>query len=773
VRAAAAFHEDRRIRLGRLTFQDLLMGAARLLRESPSARRALAERYRYLLVDEFQDTDPVQAEVVFLLAGEDAGETDWTRVRMRPGALFVVGDPKQSIYRFRRADITVYNRVRSLFETDPRGEVLELVANFRSTPPFERFVEDVFRDTACGFPSDEATPHQAKFAPLKTQQPDTPKSGIYTYTVPGRNQGTVESEDARRLAAWIAARVRDPQDPRSAGDFLVLTWRKRPLAGIAEALERWGIPVQLTGGGVAIEHELAELVALLRSLADPDDPVRAVAVLVGLFFGLDYDALYRHRRGGGRFQFVRPPEGDGPVDRALATMHRWYRRSLEVPGDILVAEIVDQAGLLPLAACGTNGGTRAGSLLFALEVLRQAARSGAASARDMAEALEEAVADAEVEAPLDPGRADAVRVMNLHKAKGLQARVVVLAWPAGHWDHEVTAHVRRDPDGGGEAFFCVREGQGRDARTVAQPADWDSHADAEKAFETAEQDRLRYVAVTRAREELLVSRCSAMESGGKSPWGALCEALESHATHLELDDAEPPAREVLDASDSQIVARIRETEASRNRLRAPSHYAAAVTGLVKGERAPGDTGRPASSDGDRSEPGGIPWGNAVHRALEAAAAGMEGESLRMLCRNVLVEEGLTDEAGKALHLAELLTLIGEVRRSDLWKRVEAAQQVLVEIPISFRATRADVAARVEAEDDGDDAPLVLDGVIDLAFKEDDGWVLVDWKTDRSPTEETVHRYERQLEVYQACWEALSGEPVQDRKLFFVRDRIMR
>jgi ATP-dependent helicase/nuclease subunit A len=206
--------------------------------------------------------------------------------------------------------------------------------------------------------------------------------------------------------------------------------------------------------------------------------------------------------------------------------------------------------------------------------------------------------------------------MNLHKAKGLQARVVVLAWPAGHWDHEVTAHVRRDPDGGGEAFFCVREGQGRDARTVAQPADWDSHADAEKAFETAEQDRLRYVAVTRAREELLVSRCSAMESGGKSPWGALCEALESHATHLELEDAEPPAREVLDASDSQIVARIRETEASRDRLRAPSHYAAAVTGLVKGERAPGDTGRPASSDGDRSEPGGIPWGNAVHRALE-------------------------------------------------------------------------------------------------------------------------------------------------------------
>jgi len=114
-------------------------------------------------------------------------------------------------------------------------------------------------------------------------------------------------------------------------------------------------------------------------------------------------------------------------------------------------------------------------------------------------------------------------------------------------------------------------------------------------------------------------------------------------------------------------------------------------------------------------------------------------------------------------------LIGEVRRSGLWKRVEAAQQVLVEIPISFRTTRADAARMVDAEDDGDDAPLVLDGVIDLAFKEGDGWVLVDWKTDRSPTEETRGRYEDQLKVYGECWKAITGSPVAERRVFYLRE----
>ena len=114
-----AAHERRR--LNSLNYGDLLNLTARVLRENAQVRRALQQKYRHLFVDEFQDTDPVQAEIVFLLAASDIKGADWRKLPLRPGALFVVGDPKQSIFRFRRADIDIYNIVRGRFDNPPPG----------------------------------------------------------------------------------------------------------------------------------------------------------------------------------------------------------------------------------------------------------------------------------------------------------------------------------------------------------------------------------------------------------------------------------------------------------------------------------------------------------------------------------------------------------------------------------------------------------------------------------------------------------------------------
>ena len=140
-----------RMRRNTLTYNDLLFKSATLLRERADVRSALQSKHRWLFVDEFQDTDPVQAEIVFLLAaapptGADASAgsaagvaghapLDWRSVALRPGALFVVGDPKQSIYRFRRADIEIYNLVRARIAESANGAVIPLTTNFRSIPP--------------------------------------------------------------------------------------------------------------------------------------------------------------------------------------------------------------------------------------------------------------------------------------------------------------------------------------------------------------------------------------------------------------------------------------------------------------------------------------------------------------------------------------------------------------------------------------------------------------------------------------------------------------
>ena len=273
VRRAALEFAEERLRIGLLSFHDLLMLTAQLLREHPEVRRHLGERYRYVLIDEFQDTDPIQAELLFLLASEpapragDAGSrpADWHTVVPRPGALFVVGDPKQSIYRFRRADIAVYNQVRARFRGF--GAVLRLITNFRSRQTVADLVNEVFDDPAC-FPREE-TDRQACFAPMVPypRAPNGPE-GVFHYYVPkARRNADAARLEAAMLASWIRARLDSGE--RTAGDFLVLTRKKAHLDLYARALEERNVTIEVSGAQAGPEEELRELVLLLETLIDP------------------------------------------------------------------------------------------------------------------------------------------------------------------------------------------------------------------------------------------------------------------------------------------------------------------------------------------------------------------------------------------------------------------------------------------------------------------------------------------------------------------------
>src|SRR6185295_16758040 len=128
-----AEYERLKERAGCLDFLDLLIRARDLIREDDAARAELQRRFTRVFVDEFQDTDPLQAEILLLLTADDPRERDWRQVRPLPGKLFLVGDPKQSIYRFRRADVRVYHDVcQQLRRHDARH--LTLTTSFRGTP---------------------------------------------------------------------------------------------------------------------------------------------------------------------------------------------------------------------------------------------------------------------------------------------------------------------------------------------------------------------------------------------------------------------------------------------------------------------------------------------------------------------------------------------------------------------------------------------------------------------------------------------------------------
>ncbi|MCA9739526.1 MAG: UvrD-helicase domain-containing protein [Gemmatimonadetes bacterium] len=760
-RAAEAYAAERR-RLGLVSFQDLLLLTAELLRTRPATRRDLARRYPRLLIDEFQDTDPVQAEIAFLLASDP--ETDapasplaWWSAVPRPGALFVVGDPKQSIYRFRRADIAVYEQVRQRFAEF--GEVLELNANFRSLIEIAAIANEVFE---ARFATEEP-PVQARFRPLRPQRPfpdePVPGRGVFRVGVDlkgaeGETREDRVQDEAERIAGWIRDRV--DRGERTPGDFLVLTRIKRNLRHFARALEARGLPIEVAGAGVGSATELDELRVLLRALADPSNEVLLLAALTGLFVGLDHDALVEHRLAGGAFD-LETPGVEGPVADALGELRALWERSRTQPADVFILGLVDETGLVPHAAAGELGSIRTGVMAYALDAVRAAAVAGDTSLIGALEALETALAWDEAEAPLRPGATDAVRLMNLHKAKGLEAPVVILADPGSGGFGRRTLHVERDEDGVGRAWFTVSERGGWNAIPLARPERWPEMQALEERFDKAEQERLLYVAATRARDELVIAIGENGRRRDQEAWTVFDEWLKKQdGVDLELPWEAASGRVPLERGAGGLVEAAAATGERRREAARPTLRFVSVTEQAKaaGDRAPVLTRAEERARGPR----GYEWGSVVHATLAAAAHGRPAEELRIVGRDLLREyERPVDDAGEPTELMELLALVERIRGSDLWRRAEAASVRHVEVPIAVPL------------EDGGEGPAVLEGVLDLAFREADGWVVVDYKTDPGDDPDfpvRSGRYRAQVELYARAWEEASGEPVVERAVFY-------
>jgi ATP-dependent helicase/nuclease subunit A len=756
-RAAAAFCARERRRAGIVTFDDLLVLAASLLRRSEAARRELAERWRYLLVDEFQDTDPLQAEVVFLLAAADAAVGDWRRAVPRPGALFVVGDPKQSIYRIRRADLAVYQAVKARFHRF--GAVLRLTTSFRASPAVAAFVNRVFAGLLPA--GDEA--RQPAFAPLVVgaARGDGGRVGWYAVEAePGRGRVSgrrVAVADAAALASWIAGRVASGE--RAPGDFLVITRTRHHLAEYARALEMRGVPVHLAGGGAGAGAEIRELALLLRALADPGDAVRTVAVLEGPFFGLSHDDLHGHAAAGGSFCFAIDTPATGLVSTALVEMRGMARTAAAMPADAAVEAIADRIGLLPYAATGESGAANAGALLFALGALRA---SSPGSLTEAAERLER-TGDADLDAPLRPGERDAVRVMNLHRAKGLEAPVVILACPSpAAAPPPPSCAVVRGYDGVARGWLLARGGPRRAGAVLASPARWHQHASAEAAWSEAEEVRLLYVAATRARDELVIARCG--PTAGTSAWRAFHAALDDPALAAEMPvrAVPPPPRPVPEDDAASILARAASL-AEQRRVMARHSYRL-VPRPMPSEQVQG-----SPADGGIQGSAGS-WRTAIHRALAAAANGASGGVLRGVCRDALFGDRAQD--GGSAKVDELLAFTAAVRASAIWDDSEAAERRLVGVPFAIRIPADEARAIGITDDQGvtsgelvTDCDALVEGVLDLAFCRLGKWTIVDcstFATRGSSAEADVARCRCRLDLHATCWERITGEPVESR-----------
>ena len=503
-----------------LDFDDLIFSARDLVRDHDDVRRALCERFRHILVDEFQDTDPLQTEIFWRLCGEppeDGDAGDWTAFAIRPGALFLVGDPKQAIYRFRGADIAAYVRAREAFRAGDADAVLSIATNFRSRAPIMEYVNARFETAlseANGQPGFQA------LDPFRLPRDAGPSVAALDVAVAdedgkanARQQRDGEAEAVAELCARLIGGepVPDPANgelrPCRAGDIALLAPTGNDLWRYEEALEERGIPVATQAGkGLYRRQEIQDLIAVTRVLADRRDTLALGALLRGPLVGLIEEELLD-------IVWSLPRTEDAPDDLP--------RLDLGVAPDAianpLARDIVEKLQALQRRA---NATTPHGLLSQAVDVLRvrpillrrhrgQAERALAnvdlflgfsrayavRGLRAFAEAMTAAWSD---EARAAEGRPDAqeeaVALYTMHAAKGLEWPIVV---PINTMTRVMAADSAVTDRATGR-FHCRVFG--------VEPSEYEVARNDEKAELDRERVRLWYVAATRARELLVLPR---------------------------------------------------------------------------------------------------------------------------------------------------------------------------------------------------------------------------------------------------------------------------
>ncbi|MGH9866533.1 MAG: UvrD-helicase domain-containing protein, partial [Candidatus Polarisedimenticolia bacterium] len=558
-----------------LDFGDLLIRCRDLLRGSAAARAAFQDRFDCLMVDEFQDTDPLQAEILFLLAADDPGQGDWRQVRPRPGKLFVVGDPKQSIYRFRRADIETYDEVKSKMPGAPGQKPPRLTENFRTVPSIAAWVNDLFGQVL--ETSDRRWQPAYERLVAHREEPDAEGARVVMLVPSEQAKGAEQANaavrrqsEARAVTALLhAARgswaigEREGRRPARWSDMALLFRATTGLEAFEDALREAGIPYRLNGGRrYYMRAEMRSLQAVLQAIERPHDPLAVVSALRCPIFGHSDEELLAHAALGRGWVYTRAGEGSGtPFERVFELLARLHARRNARSVAATLEDLMDATGALSLFYLKPDGDQRAANLLKAVDLARahDAAGGGtfgsftrwllgmAVDERDEAEAP----ISEEIEPDPDEREEGEVRVLTVHKAKGLEFPIVALCDLSGAGStRPPTWIVERGGSGEPCLQFCI----GREKRRFASTG-FEDALQRETARLEAESHRLLYVAATRARDWLAIP-CF----GGERPDGWM-KVLAKHGFLPTADATRHKGARVVTAA--SLAEPHRETRAFR------------------------------------------------------------------------------------------------------------------------------------------------------------------------------------------------------------------
>ena len=745
-----------------LDFDDLIFAARDLLRDHDEVRRALAARFTHVLVDEFQDTDPLQTEIFWRLCGDppDGGDaSDWTSFQIRHGALFLVGDPKQAIYRFRGADIAAYIRAREAFLTQAPASVLPISTNFRSCAPILRYVNERFEtlfSVENGQPGFNALD---PFQPERVEGLSVAALDIAVADEEGKASAVQRRDGEAEAVAVMCARLIGSEailDRKSgerrvckAGDIALLAPTGNDLWRYEEALERRRIPVATQAGkGLFRRQEVQDLIAVTRVLADQRDTLALGALLRGPLVGLTEEELLdivwelpRLEDAPGtppRLDLRVSPESIyHPHARDIIEKLQALRRRVNAttPHDLL-SQAIDVLRVRPILL--QRHRDQAERALANVDLYLSFSRAYAVRGlRAFSETMTAAWTD---ESRAVEGRPDAqeeaVALYSMHAAKGLEWPIVV---PVNTMT-QVKAPESAVTDRTSGRFYCPV--------FRVEPTGYEAARDTEKAELDRERIRLWYVATTRARELLILPRLDV--AARKSAWISLIDlslaelpALDLGQLPLEVDAGAAGAenrqtREIFAAEAAAIMDRQRIIV-----WLTPSRDESAAGPVIQAETpkilVTDADGAPADSSAADIIQGGRERGLILHKLIEEVLTGETAETIADLIARAetlirALGRPVADGPVRELAPAELAGCV--VRALSLPDIVALRPGLMPEFPV-YDSTLTDTHEEVTV------------GIADAIAFDSDGapQVVIDWKSDVDPTPETLEHYCSQVRAY--------------------------
>ena len=797
--------EEKKAELSGLSYSDLERRTLTALRD-PDTARAMRQRFDYVFVDEYQDTSDIQEAIVGLICREDNR--------------FMVGDVKQSIYRFRLAEPRLFIEKYDHYKVGDGGTLLPLTRNFRSKPTILHFVNMIFERVMTGGDAEVEYDELARLNPgLSDGEPGAPVE-IHLLEQSGEDvdEAIAELKSAEREGLFIARRIRSMMqaDPNLRyRDFAILTRSKASaFTPMLPMLLAENIPAYAdgaTGYFEAVEVELA--ISMLKLIANGHSDVELIAVLRSPVVGLTAEELAKIRIQSPNTAYSDAVKQYAEMDDSIAERLRgfyalldsWRLRSGAIGLGELLRAVLDESGFYIYAGALPGGAQRQANLDRLVSIAANFDNDVSGSLTRFLGHTEKLKQKGDGDAAHLLGENDdVVRMMTVHKSKGLEFKVVfgaLLEKSYGGARFELLSSHR--DLGLGVHYFDPALRTKR--KTIAQAA----IAERRKREDTAEEMRILYVLLTRAQEKLILVGSAKTAEKSLAKWDALSYAVSAANSHLDLimsaraaaeregaqlhsvveihsanelsgeAQAAPDPRALFDgimAEPAQFSDEKLDNELSwkyPDELSAKKPLKLTVSGLLRElegpEALPEMIERPVfmQEESERTMTG-AERGTAYHRAIQL---------LDFMQFKSLEGRALVDAIGVSLDAFAEKRLMTPVQREavrpsmlakfldgELGRRLRAADEVHKEW--SFNVMLRTEEALTEAEVGrfaGEE--LLVQGTVDCCFLEDGAWVLLDYKTDRSRDVEALKaHYQNQLRVYALALERITGIPVKQKML---------